>query len=152
MNRSFKKFILAVPLFAVLIACNPTDEGSTSDCTPANGAFIELTTDISGKTYTVGQTVKLEWKIDRNQIKQNTSVQIEVSIDNGISWTAMTSPSVEVPSGDQYQCMSYDWVIGSEGEAVAYESVNQNCLLWIHEYSNSSNGVKYNDRKFTVNK
>jgi len=147
------KMINLLKLFAVftlsglvIIGCN---EEQSETCIPANGSLIELTTNIAGKTFDVGNTVKLSWKVDSDRIT-NGQVVIDISIDNGVNWSAIPEAGIDISSESQYACMEYTWVIGNEGEFVDYADVNNNCLLRIHEYSNNSNGVVFTNQKFTI--
>ena len=150
--RSFVFTVLSSALsFTLLLSgCNP-QESEEVDCTPSNNEIVELTSELSGKTFNVGDTVELKWKIDRDAIS-NGSVDLKITIDNGLSWSTIPEGSIDIPVGEQYQCMAYKWVIGEENEIVDYQQTNTGCRLWIHEYSVRSNGVKFSDPLFTVNK
>jgi len=157
MQQFFKSIVrpVLVTVSTVMMSCNPLDEESSDipseDCAPSGGKIVELTTSLSGTTHTVGETITISWKTDRNQIT-NGQVVVDVSIDNGITWSAIPDAGIPVPSGNHYQCMSLNWKIGDEGEAVDYESENGQCMIRIHEYSNTSNGVVFSDHKFTIRK
>lgn len=152
MHRLLKSILIAGTSLFVVMSCNLQDEETTENCTPADGKVVELTTEMSGKTYKVGETVTIAWKIDRNQIN-NGQVMVDVSPDNGQTWSGIPDLGIHIPtSGEQYQCMSFDWKIGDEYEVVEYETTNSQCILRIHQYSDVSNGVQFTKQKFTVNK
>jgi hypothetical protein len=127
----------------------PTDPVPAENCTPADNKVVELTADVSGKTYFVGDTVTITWKVDGTKIT-NGQVVIDVSIDNGISWSAIPSQGIAVAAAAE--CMTYRWPIGKENEFVEYASVNAECILRIHQYSEIQNGVVFANQIFTVKK
>jgi hypothetical protein len=145
-----KKAVL-FSLILLGLSCNPQNEGTSQNCTPADGKVVELTSLLTGKTFSIGETVNLTWKADRTKVS-NGQVVVDVSVDNGITWSAIPTGGIVVPTGDQFQCMSLNWVIGKEGEIVHYASGNNQCILRIHEYSDISNGVVFSSQMFTVKK
>jgi hypothetical protein len=151
MIKTFAKSLILCSTVFIGLSCNPQNVETANNCTPAAGKVVELTTSLAGKTFTVGETVNITWKADRNQVS-NGQVVVDVSIDNGITWSAIPAAGIVVPSGDQFQCMSLNWVIGKEGEIVVYASGNNQGILRIHEYSNISNGVVFSSQTFTIKK
>jgi len=128
--------------FALFTLC---DNGTNpTDCQPITMA-IKITSPASGASFKVGSTVKVDFEVDRNQV---TQVNIKVSIDNGKSFSnILSSGGLAVPSGNQYQCMSYDWKVGSEGEPVTWAATNS-CILVVEQYGNST--VYDQSQSFTV--
>jgi hypothetical protein len=151
MIKTFAKNLIFISTVFIGLSCNPQDDDTSNNCTPADGMVVELTSSLAGKTFNVGETVNLTWKADRNQVS-NGQVVVDVSNDNGINWSVIPTAGIVVPSGDQFQCMSFNWVIGNEGDIVNYASGNNQCILRIHEYSNISNGVVFSSQTFIVKK
>ncbi|NLE02874.1 MAG: hypothetical protein GX640_23650 [Fibrobacter sp.] len=149
MMKKIKTLALLAALWTtgfILSGCG--DEEQTEDCIPADNSVIELTTNLSGRNFHIGDTVIISWKVDRNKIS-NGQIVVDISPDNGITWSAIPSAGIAIPQG-QYQCMEMTWVIGNEGEVVDYEDKNDKCIIRIHEYSNNSNGVVFSQQKFSI--
>ena len=148
MNKGILSCLIFFCAISMFLFCNPQDNNE-NDCTPTEGKLVELTADVAGKTYSIGEKVTLTWKIDGNRIT-NGKVVIDVSPDDGISWSSIPDAGISVPA--QYQCMTYEWTVGSEGEFADYKDGNNTCILRIHQYSDVSNGMVFSGTKFTVNK
>lgn len=130
---------------------DPESSTPTQNCTPADGKMAELSTPVAGKTFKVGDTVKIEYKLDVAKLK-GTLIDISVSADDGMNWSDIHNGGISVSeSQGQYQCLSYDWIIGKEHDYVSYASVNDKCILRIYEYG-TSNQVVFSQDKFTIKK
>jgi hypothetical protein len=115
----------------LLAALNGCDNGvKPVNNMPTNGKAIEVVTPTAGDYYTVGQTVRISFKIDAAQI---TGCTPAVSIDGGKTWCDITlqiTPSKT--SGGEL--LSYDWVIGQEDETVAYAGTMTACRIKVSLY------------------
>jgi hypothetical protein len=131
----------------VFSGCDPAETDSETDCTPVDNSVIELTSDLGGKTLYVGDTVAITWKADGNQITHG-SVQVDVSIDNFMTTSAIPESSLSTQPGSQ--CMTTRWIIGKESQIVDYQSVNNQCMIRVHEYESFENGTS--SQVFTIRK
>jgi hypothetical protein len=134
----------------MIIAANCNDDngpvnGNGTDCEPDSG-FIQLTTPTGDETFAVGQKVTVKWKIDRGQVD---GVVLGVSIDGGITFIDIVPKAVMAEATPQYQCMSYEWTIGSEANAIAYEATNS-VLLRVEWYQDRTFSWDVSEA-FTIN-
>jgi hypothetical protein len=117
----------------MLFCDNPS---SNDDCAalPA-GTAIKITSPAGGENYTVGQTVRIDFEVDNTLV---SSADIKVTLDNGMNYKeVLSSGSIAVPGGSRYQCMSYEWTIGHEGEPVTWAAVDT-CVLVVHQYGDQN--------------
>ncbi len=135
----------------VLSGCPKPDDGTP--CTaPAGTQGLELVSVGGGKTtFNFGESVPIEFKFDQTIV---TGILIKISIDGGLGgWKLVQTGGKQIDpvGGDQYQCMTYTWTIGSEGEAVNYAAgSNANCVLRIEDYNNTN--ATDQSTAFTINK
>lgn len=127
-----KYLLFCVAMLLIFSLCNDDNPaGPTND--PANG-YIEVTVPAGGETYTVGNTVKLEFKVNADKV---IGVIPAVSIDGGMTWKDIPAQQVST-SGTGGQLLSYSWVIGSEIETVSYQNQNSQCKIKVYDYNDGT--------------
>jgi hypothetical protein len=98
---------------------------------------IQLLYPNGGETFRPGDTVMIQWKVDKSLV---TAVDIELSVDGGLSWNGVASSSIPSESG------YYKWVVPSSIEGTSLQ--NATCMMRAISYDD-----KYpdnSDKPFTI--
>ncbi|MDB5048610.1 MAG: hypothetical protein JWO30_1681 [Fibrobacteres bacterium] len=131
-----------------MIACN--DSNPVSEVTDPN-AQIVIEYPRGGETFTVGDTLRIQWKTQGLGLTDVNAVNIEISPDSGKTWATILGRSVAV--GD-LAWGNYAWKIQDSVTklGVAYSLVDNSKLrLKISQYSTAdTNKIATMKKTFSV--
>lgn len=129
--------VAAAVCFLALAGCDEDgpEDGSNgasfcdgADCTPAGDVLIEVVSPKAGDTYSVGQTVTIEVKVNPLQVVNAVPA---VTIDGGRQWNDI-SEHRKVP--EESGCLCIEWVIGQETNSPTYSGSMENCKVKVYDY------------------
>jgi hypothetical protein len=122
---NFSKIICVLILTCFSFSCKENPASSDNTCTPIINAdqYIELIYPIGGETLKLGSTVKMQWKVNKNKVSQ---VVVQLSTDNKKTWKDMFPLGLAVNGNNgDCACMEENWVVGSETEAIGYNTAGE---------------------------
>ncbi len=127
-----KVFLFSIGIIAssfVFIRCdNPTNPDENM---PTNGKNIQVVYPAGGESFTVGQTVTIQFKINANKI---SSAMPQISLDSGKSYYDIPGQAVYAKSGGGGQLLTCSWTIGQEVNPLDYVTVSPGCRIKVYNY------------------
>jgi len=127
-------------------SCKNVNNGGTECTAPANG-IMELVAPAGGGSYSVGDTVTIEFKFDKLKV---ASVEIQVYDIGVMDWVNIVETSIPGEGADNNQCKTFVWIIGSGTDRIDYSRGGFGYKVRIAEYGNNS-GNNDESAAFTIN-
>ncbi len=122
--------LCSVISFSILLtSCDSSTE--PEDNMPDNGKNVQVVYPIGGESFTVGQTVTIQFKINATKV---ASAMPNISINGGMSWDDIPKQAVYANSGGGGQLLTCQWIIGQEVIPVTYDTTLTNCKIKIYDY------------------
>jgi hypothetical protein len=130
-----RKLIVPAVFFSVfLIHCDKGTGPQPPQCGPISDPSkqIEIISPVENEQITIGQTVKIKWKVDTRLGKVN----IKILSEDGFFMEDILSTML-IPSGEDVVCMDTSWDAGRISENKAIEK-DTTILLMVHKYGEES--------------
>ena len=142
------KAILPVTSYTDSFQIKVEDNSGTLDAgtsAPFSIKYIIITSQLTGQTFSVGQTVTITWKDFPDKF---SSFNILLSTDNGKSGLGkgvINATSLLLSE------KSYSWVIGSEpGSGAPFSYPSSQCILRVSNYNQDNKGLYDDSGTFSV--
>ena len=131
MRKLFLCLCSVVTTSILFISCDSSTE--PEDYMPDNGKNIQVVYPIGGESFTVGQTVTIQCKVNANKV---ASILPAISKDGGMTFSDIVAKSIQTEAGGGGQLLTCQWVIGQEADPVTYDSTITNCKIKVSDYDN----------------
>lgn len=129
----------------MVISCDSSTE--PDDNMPDNGKNIQVVYPIGGESFTVGQTVTIQCKVNADKV---LLINPAISINGGMTFSEIVAQSIKAEAGGGGQLLTCQWVIGQEAIPVTYDSTITNCKIKVYDYDNQSGVGVDQSGEFTV--
>jgi hypothetical protein len=105
------------------------------DNMPDNGKNIQVVYPKGGESFSVDQTVTIQFKINADKV---AGVIPAISKNGGMSWDDITNQQVTAGPGGGGQLLTCPWIIGQEVNPVTYDTILTNCKIKVSNYNLST--------------
>ena len=112
---------------------------------------ILITSPVGGESITIGDTLRIKWKLQGKGLTEVNAVNIELSPDSGKTWVGLLKKSVSI---DDPLWGNYPWAVLNEvlrlGVTYSLEN-NSKILLKVMQYSTAdTNKIAITKKTFSI--